>query len=290
MINQTTRSDTGLAAGIYATQEEAARVDQFFLSIVIPVFNRGWAVPRAVDSAVIFGAQVGPVEIVLIDDASTDDSVQVIQQCIEKYRNTTSVTFKFVQHKENMGVCSAKNNGAFAASGEWLVFLDSDDELLQGTAVELKRCLLNKPAYPLHFFSCVAETEAAPQIHAQGAELRNFDAYFQRGTDGEALPVIRRSAFVQFPYDTDINGYESLAYLRMVRHFGAAVVNSLAVRRYYTSHDSRLSSSAGMARRYRNLAKGHLRVLREHASVMSLAASCKQLMRYMRMVVLARLP
>lgn len=268
---------------------DVAAVDKHFFSVVMPVFNRGWAVPRAIDSAVMFAAETGSIEIVLVDDCSTDDSVQVIHQCIEKHRDNDLVSFQFVQHAKNKGVCGAKNSGAFAASGEWLIFLDSDDELLQGTAAELKKCLVSNSEYPLHFFKCVAETETAPQIPAKGAELRNFGAYFSRGTDGEALPVIKREVFVQFPYDEDINGYESLAYLRIVRKFGAAVVNSLAVRRYYTSHDTRLSSKAGMAKRYKNLAKGHLRVLLEHGRVMGIAASGWQLARYVRTVVLGRL-
>lgn len=264
-------------------------MNKVFFSVIIPVFNRAWAVARAVDSAVKFGAETGDIEIVLVDDASTDDSVQIIRDCMDKHRSDHSVRFKFVQHETNRGVCGGKNSGAFAASGEWLVFLDSDDELLQGTAAEMKRCLLSHGALPLHFFKCVAETEVAPRTHAQGADLRDFTTYFRRGTDGEALPVIKREVFVQFPYDQDINGYESLAYLRIVRKFGAAVVNSLAVRRYYTSHDSRLSSKAGLAKRYKNLAKGHLRVLREHGRVMSLPAYTRQLARYLRTVMLARL-
>lgn len=62
-----------------------------------------------------------------------------------------------------------------------------------------------------------------------------------------------------------------------------------AVRGCYSSHHSRLSSSAGMARRYRNLAKGHLHILREHASVMSHSASGKRFARYERTAVPARL-
>lgn len=257
--------------------------------MVIPVFNRAWAVRRAVSSAVNFLGGNGPVEIVLVDDASTDNSLQVIQDCIEHYRNDRSILFKLIRHETNKGVCAAKNSGAAAASGEWLVFLDSDDELLHGTASYMRNCLLAHESYPLHFFKCVAETEAAPETPSFGAGLRDFRKYFLYGTDGEALPVIRRDVFLLFPYDVDINGYESLAYLRIVRKFGAAVLNSLAVRRYYTSHDTRLSSKAGMAKRYRNLAKGHLRVLQEHGGILGAKAYTRQLARYVKSIALAQI-
>jgi len=258
------------------------------LSIVIPVYNRAWCVRRAVESAIAFGAALGAIEIVLVDDASTDDSVDVIERLIAEHGHQAWLSFKFVRHAGNKGVCGAKNTGAFAASGEWIVFLDSDDELLPDTANALVQSLARNGSYPLHFFRCVAETEAAPAMHAAGAEVRNFAEYFIGGTDGEALPVVRREVFLTYPYDQDINGYESLAYLRIARQYKGVVLNALAVRRYYTSHDSRLSSKAGMARRHANLAKGHLRVLKEHGRVMGLASRTKQIARFVKSTVLAR--
>lgn len=261
--------------------------NEIFFSIVIPVFNRAWSVSRAIDSAVTLADGQSSLEIVIVDDASTDNSVEIIDHCIAKYSDRENITFKFVQHKVNLGVCGGKNSGAFAASGEWLVFLDSDDELLAGTASEMQNSLLANKDYPLHFFRCVAENEVAPVVHARGAMLRDFNTYFRLGSDGEALPVVRRVVFCQFPYDQDINGYESLAYLRIIRTFRLAVVNSLAVRRYYTSHDSRLSSKAGMAKRYKNLAKGHLRVLKEHSAPLSIQNYVLQTARLLKAELLA---
>jgi glycosyltransferase involved in cell wall biosynthesis len=260
-----------------------------FFSIVIPVFNRAWSVTRAVESAIKFGAEFGTIEIVLVDDASTDESLTIMRELIAQYGDNERVAIKLVCHEKNKGVCAAKNTGAFAASGEWIVFLDSDDELLPDVANNMKVCILRNETYPLHFFRCIPENEHAPSEKMTSSERRDFAMYFAKGTDGEALPVIKRDVFVKYPYDQDINGYESLSYFRIVRNYGAAILNSLAARRYYTSHETRLSSKAGMARRHRNLAKGHLRVLTEHGRVMTLSHCVRQLARYLKSTFLAQI-
>lgn len=263
-------------------------MSQPYFSIVIPVFNRAWSVGRAVESAIAFSKDVQPAEIVLVDDASTDNSAAVVQGLIERYGSDSGVTFRFVAHQFNKGVCAAKNTGAKESGGEWLIFLDSDDELIPNTAESVRRALEDNSAYPLHFFRCVDEVSNV-SLQNNVFELRNFDSYFKRGTDGEALPIIKRANFLSYLYDEDLRGYESLSYLRMVRKFSAAVVNSLVVRRYYTSHEDRLSSKRGLARRHRDLAIGNLRVLKEHGGFMKPSAFVKQCMRYVKYRLLCQL-
>lgn len=260
-------------------------MSQPYFSIVIPVFNRAWSVGRAVESAIAFSRHVQPAEIVLVDDASSDNSVEVVKALIAHHEHDPAISFRFVAHQMNRGVCAAKNTGAKTASGKWLVFLDSDDELIGEAAESVKRVLDANDAYPLHFFRCIDE-DSKFSLRDNISELRGFDSYFNKGTDGEALPIAKRTIFLSHLYDEDLRGYESLAYLRLVRKFSAAVLNSLVVRRYYTSHEERLSSKRGMASRYRDLAIGNLRVLKEHGLHMKPHAFAKQCIRYMKYRVL----
>lgn len=257
-------------------------------SVIIPVFNRAWCVERAVDSAVKFAREESALEIILVDDASTDHSAQVIQALCDRYRDHSEIILRFVAHTSNRGVCAAKNTGARAASGDWLVFLDSDDELIAGTAAIVRRTLQQNAAHPLHFFKCVSEQADVAGIE-NSVELRDFHAFFKRGTDGEALPIVAREVFLQYPYDEDLRGFEGLAYLRIVSAFSVAVIHSLEVRRYYTSHEDRLSSKRGMARRYRDLAVGNRRVIREHGSLLTVEMLVKQWLRLFKYQVLCRL-
>lgn len=262
---------------------------QPIFSVIIPVFNRAWAVRRAVESAIIFSNGNMRAEIILIDDASTDNSVEIIENLIEEKINFQNVTFKFIRHAINKGVCGAKNTGAKAASGTWLIFLDSDDELVKNTASDVYKVLMINEKYPLHFFKCIGENDLVESEASNNFQLRNFGAYLKSGTDGEALPVIKTAVFINYLYDEDVRGYESLSYLRIVKSNSFAVINSLIVRRYYTSHDDRLSSKEGMKRRYQDLAKGHRRVIREHRAVMSVHTLVKQYIRYMKSILLLKL-
>jgi glycosyltransferase involved in cell wall biosynthesis len=89
-------------------------------SIVIPTYNRGALLTRALDSAL---AQTDPdLEIVVVDDGSTDDTESVV-------RAYGDPRVRYLR-QANAGVCAARNVGARAATGDRFVFLDSDDELL----------------------------------------------------------------------------------------------------------------------------------------------------------------
>ncbi len=93
---------------------------QMKISVIIPVYNRAAAIRRAIDS--VLAQSYSAHEIIVVDDASTDDTPYVLQQYAEKIR--------LIALPENCGVSSARNAGIQAASGDWLAFLDSDDEWL----------------------------------------------------------------------------------------------------------------------------------------------------------------
>ncbi|QOY93618.1 glycosyltransferase family 2 protein [Massilia sp. UMI-21] len=260
-----------------------------FFSIVIPFYNRAWSVERAIASAVAFGTQGVDTEIILIDDGSKDDSRNVVKRVIDGYASNAQPIIRLVVHERNLGVCAAKNTGAKLATGMWVVFLDSDDELIQSAATEVHRSLQTYRRYPLHFFACVEEQGLLSRA-ADRIEQRAFNDFLLKGTGGEALPVVLNDVFREYLYDEDIRGYESLCYLRMVREHNYALLHSLVVRRYYTEHEDRLSSRAGMKRRWHDLAKGHLRVISQHCSVMTLPVLLKQCGRFLKAKMLAVVP
>jgi glycosyltransferase involved in cell wall biosynthesis len=93
---------------------------QFFFSIVTPVYNRADLVGETIQSVL---AQDYPhFEYILVDDKSTDNSLEVL----EKYAAADS-RLKLVKLNENQGRCIARNKGVEQASGEWICYLDSDD-------------------------------------------------------------------------------------------------------------------------------------------------------------------
>ncbi len=89
------------------------------VSVLIPTYNRSYCVARAIDSAL---AQTYPhVEVLVIDDGSTDGTRALIQ---ERYGQDARVRYV---HRQNGGVSAARNHGLRAARGDYVAFLDSDD-------------------------------------------------------------------------------------------------------------------------------------------------------------------
>nr|MBN1230023.1 glycosyltransferase [Anaerolineae bacterium] len=86
------------------------------VSVIIPVYNQAHYLQRALDSVL---AQIyRPVEIIVVDDGSTDNPRAICEQYGDRVR--------FIR-QENQGVCTARNAGLQAATGELVQFLDSDD-------------------------------------------------------------------------------------------------------------------------------------------------------------------
>ena len=91
---------------------------QPLVSIVIPCFDQVAYVAEAIDSAL--GQTYGNVEVVAVDDGSTDGSGEII----DSYPTVVGL------HQRNSGLSAARNAGLGAASGAFVVFLDADDRLL----------------------------------------------------------------------------------------------------------------------------------------------------------------
>ena len=92
------------------------------ISIIIPVFNTEKYLPACLESILL--QNYSDFEILLIDDGSTDESGKICDAYAQKDSRIR------VFHKENGGVSSARNLGLDKALGEWVYFVDSDDELL----------------------------------------------------------------------------------------------------------------------------------------------------------------
>jgi glycosyltransferase involved in cell wall biosynthesis len=104
-------------------------------SVIIPAFNRGEYLSRAIDS--VLHQTFPSAEIIVIDDGSTDDTPLIL----EGYGNRIISV-----RQNNEGVSRARNRGVELATGEYLVFLDADDMLLPNKLDDQAVFLDDRPA------------------------------------------------------------------------------------------------------------------------------------------------
>jgi len=94
---------------------------QSSISVIIPTHNRSHTIARALDS--VMAQSVQPLEIIIIDDGSTDDTGELLKTHYPQVK---------LYRQSNHGVSHARNRGIESANGEWIAFLDSDDAWYPG--------------------------------------------------------------------------------------------------------------------------------------------------------------
>lgn len=110
------------------------------VSIIIPVYNVEKYIERCIHS-VISQQYTGQIECIIVDDKTPDNSIFIIETMIKSYQG--NINFKVVHHDRNLGLSAARNTGLKYATGEYVYFLDSDDEIESDCIDVLCKPLLN---------------------------------------------------------------------------------------------------------------------------------------------------
>lgn len=114
------------------------------LSVIIPTYNVASYIAATLDS--LANQSLLPAEIIVVDDGSTDNTVEVVQQHPLNERIT-------IVEQENQGQGVARNHGVSLATGDYIYFLDSDDVLTDNFIAEIADAVAENNAPDLMFFS-----------------------------------------------------------------------------------------------------------------------------------------
>lgn len=71
-------------------------------------------------------------EVILIDDGSTDHSDQIVDEMLKDEKQVGAIELKVI-HTKNQGESAARNLGIDKATGDWITFVDADDEVVEGS-------------------------------------------------------------------------------------------------------------------------------------------------------------
>jgi GT2 family glycosyltransferase len=191
------------------------------ISLVVPTYNRGTALRANLDSML---AMRDIVEIVVVDDGSTDDTVRVCEELQDE-------RLRVIGHQSNQGVAAARNSGVRAAKGQWILFGEDDCRFPRDYAT-----ILRAEAH-----SHGVDVVGAPLIHTDAPEedvprvaasarrsarpsMEEVDVFPQEAFETPFVParaLVRRAIFeeVSFYDGFPVNGYreETDFFVQVVR-------------------------------------------------------------------------
>lgn len=135
------------------------------ISVIIPVYNVGNYLAKCLDS--VLNQTFGDFEAICVNDGSTDNCASILEEYARKDSRIKVIS------QENQGVASARNNGLQQARGEYVSFLDSDDEIAPQFFEKLYRALQEHPE--AQFAWCQLTEGLVPPQWKEGS--RNFECY-----------------------------------------------------------------------------------------------------------------
>ena len=174
------------------------------LSVIVPVYNVADYLKRGIGS--ILSQSYKDYELILVDDGSTDDSGRICDEYASIDERVKIV------HQDNCGVSSARNAGLEIAQGEWVYFMDSDDELMEDALLTLMNGI-----------------SADVDVVMGGYEEIDMDGKILNPTTGrDGIMLSKNESLRQLfhPYESDF-GYVGHSWLRLYR---MDVINNHQVR------------------------------------------------------------
>ena len=133
------------------------------ISIIVPVYNVAPYIAACLQSVMHQTCQ-DALECILVDDCGTDNSMEVVGEMLQSYEGP--IGFKVVHHTQNRGLSAARNTGMAEATGDYVYFLDSDDEI----APDCIQCLatpLQQEAFDMVVGECRIEGGSIPGVALQ---------------------------------------------------------------------------------------------------------------------------
>ena len=213
-----------------------------WLTIVIPTYNRRNTICRAIDSCLQDSTL--EYEILVVDDASTDDTVDIL------HRYGTD-RLRTVRLERNVGVSAARTAGVEAANGKWVLFLDSDDELMPGALLTLReRCEDVAPDIARLASMCIHDDgHFSPQPWRPGVimDYRTYLEWSERVTQSDFSNCIRRSSFSVVPFPCG-RSYESIYHLDFAKAFKTLCCGDVIARVHADAPDRLTRTGTGCLR------------------------------------------
>jgi glycosyltransferase involved in cell wall biosynthesis len=140
-------------------------MEDIILSIIVPIYNQEKYLEECLNS--VEKQMISSVEVILVDDGSTDKSKEICEDFCKK-----NVEFKYI-YKSNDGLGPARNTGIMAARGKYIMFVDSDDAIVDNAIEKLIRFMIDGEFDIVYFDELICNENLIPKFVV--ATLPNMD-------------------------------------------------------------------------------------------------------------------
>lgn len=224
-------------------------------SVIIPTRNRAGLIGRAIQSVL---AQSMPAhEIIVVDDASTDSTREVVEQI-------RSPIIRYEVQSEWRGAAAARNTGLRSATGEFVAFLDDDDEWLPKKLELQHAALQGAPDGTRAVFSGVfvvsGRTNRVEKTWIPHDRPLGLADFLNGCPFGSSIPLLKQSALIEVGgFDEDLSGSQDRDLFIRLSELSPFIPVRDALVRYYVHGDqittdlaTKIRSTAAIVRKHRS--------------------------------------
>ena len=181
-------------------------------TIITPVFNREDCIGRCIDSVVV--QNYPAVEYWIVNDGSTDKTDVIVESYVKRYPY-----IKYHKFTKNRGVNAARNYAIQNSTGDFIIFLDSDDFFTEDALNTIQQQILSHPDY-LHYLFAQDDRmdyyNQNPLLKNEWVEL-SFPEFLSGKVSGDFAHIMSRTLIQPFPFDEKLRIYEALNFLRIFK-------------------------------------------------------------------------
>lgn len=252
-------------------------LSDIIVSVIIPTYNRAHTLKRAIDS--VLTQTFTDYELIIVNDGSTDET----KNLLESFSEHTIV------HTQNEGVSKARNTGLKYARGEWIAFLDSDDEWFREKLEKQLNFAKTNPQFPLihgdEIWIRNGNRVNAKYKHAKGGGDQ-FIPSLKACVIGPSVALIKKSLLEEFAgFRTDYPVCEDYdLWLKITQKYSIGFIDEFLINKY-GGHADQLSTMYKAMDYYRvksidNLLKNYdLSKDQEEAALEEIFSKCKILIK-----------
>jgi len=198
---------------------------QLLFSIIIPAYNYADVLPRAITS--VLQQNGNDWELIVVNDGSTDNTSAVIDDFTQSSNKVSAI------EQENRGPAATRNKGINASSGQYLIFLDADDEMADGALNNFRLAIKSQPDAGIiiggheSIYPSGKSKLHIPKLNTQ-SKTGNFKAYLidKKLAISNGPTAMRREIFSRYMYPEAFRSSEDIPmFAYALANYQATTIN-----------------------------------------------------------------